>query len=117
MTYPTDKQVEAAAYAFHGQNWHHFNSKNKMIARRDMRAAIIAADQAAWETVENAPRDGTRVMICCTTLTGPYIIEGRWCKNNGDAGPVSCWLTIDGGFWTSVAKFRPMPLPPVEGMP
>ena len=55
MTYPTDKQLEAAAYAFHGQNWHHFDNRNKMIARRNIRAAIIAADQAAWEPIENAP--------------------------------------------------------------
>lgn len=52
----TDKRVEAAIIAY-------------AIAQAKggpgaMRAALLAADAAAWEPMDTAPRDGTEIVLC-----------------------------------------------------
>ena len=56
MNNPTDKQVEAAARAIALIDWQPQMIDKVWINYINVaRAAIIAADQAAWEPIENAP--------------------------------------------------------------
>ena len=56
MTYPTDKQVEAAARAIALIDWQPQMIDKVWINYIDVAsAAIIAADQAAWLPIDQAP--------------------------------------------------------------
>lgn len=50
----TDKMVEAALH-----QWRFGNATSQFDA---MRAALEAADAAAWETIDTAPKDGTKIL-------------------------------------------------------
>ncbi len=58
----TDKMVEAALDVWwEDRFWRHDSEWD--IFKRDMRAALLAADREAWEPMETAPTDGSTVIV------------------------------------------------------
>lgn len=95
MTYPTPAQISAAqmAYLESGGDYDDF-----------WRVALIAADEAAWRPISEAPHDGTHVMLFCESAFGTTIIEG-WRSSR-------IWQTTVITSCCSPTHFRPMLLPP-----
>ena len=83
-----------------------------------MRLALEAAEQAAWQTIESAPRDGTGLWLF-SPVHGQ--IEGRydWVDGGGhpENGPPVYWWTSPhcdfcDGPDDAPTRWRPLPDPP-----
>lgn len=66
MTYPTYEAVNAALTAWFGSPEQWDTSPERYEFIDCMRAALIAAEQAAWQGIESAPKDGTAVLLYCS---------------------------------------------------
>ena len=81
-----------------------------------LRAALSAALAAAWRPIEEAPKDGTRILIWFVHANAAYskdpVGEG-W-----EAVHEACWIDHNGGGWTwhglcgVATKWMPLPSPP-----
>lgn len=58
----TDKQIEAALLAF-DPGFGPIDDAHRCMWNAKMRLALEAAERAAWEPIETAPKDGTEVII------------------------------------------------------
>ena len=117
MTEPTDAMIAAAARVVaerlcHGSVLNADVSMDYCLSCSDCgcrtmaRAALIAAERAAWRPIETAPRDGTEIQVW-----GPSYRRARevvWCDGQW-------WSTVGYGYYPSVTRWRPLPAPPKEG--
>lgn len=91
----TDKQVEAAALALLNTGCVRepvAATESFMLARaRSMaRAALEAAEAAAWETIESAPKDGTAIVVHGHDKNGRhYTSVCAWSENWTGLWPVA----------------------------
>lgn len=108
MTAPTitDAMVEAACRTYEN---HPFVRRSASQAA--MRAALEAAERAAWRPIEEAPKDGTALLVW----------DARWkeCMRAACTGAHSDvrgdWFSVSDGYWLpNPTHFRPLP-PPPEG--
>lgn len=100
--YPTDAMVEAALSTWFGGG-----------LRRDMRAAILAAERAAWSTdMESAPRDGTSILVRFYDGPGADIFDVWW-DDKARGGWTDGDTDYDGNpsSMANPTAWRPMPAP------
>jgi hypothetical protein len=104
MTTIMDEQVEAALREYLVTPGRYGFSPHYM-AR--MRAALEAAERAAWQPIESAPKDGTPVLLG---------------SKRGDLWPmrVRAWSKLydgwrGGGTSCEATHWRPLPAPPAKG--
>jgi hypothetical protein len=107
MTF-TDEQIEAAYQAFTAKPVS--SDDGGWSLRLALRAALEAADAAAWRPIAEAPKDGTHLLI--GIAGGKYHACDAWYD-----GFVCDWITRrSGSRWTRVTipitHFRPLPSPP-----
>lgn len=112
MSEPTQAQIEAAALAICYANCDMPCERCEMQAK----AALIAAERAAWQDIATAPKDGEQVLLQ-DGRWGPYV--GWWGAH--DDGPdnwhfldvtvqgdhLNCWQPGYGP-----THWRPLPAPP-----
>lgn len=104
----TDAQIEAAAKSdatFDGRPWESMGrlDRERYLARS--RAALEAAERAAWRPFSEAPENGTGILVFRPD-TGEFIayfVDDGWFSTNGED------LTGD-----LPTHFRPLPQPPGE---
>ena len=78
-----------------------------------IRAALEAAERAAWRPIEEAPKDGTKFLGACDDMvvitwfgkTSHVPLYG-WCWSNGGPEDVDLW---------EPDVFRPLPAPGEQG--
>lgn len=66
-----------------------------------------------WESIEIAPKDGTRILLFCDRVLG-NIRTGYWYENNQEGYNASGWWLDGFGHPFNVVPFTPsfwMPLP------
>jgi hypothetical protein len=111
----TDKQVEAALNTFMGSMWR--SDWFAKICRRDMRAALEAAERAAWEPIETAQRDGRACHVMLWDSKAEVLQTiARWRADHRLPGPLGpfTWLTMDGALAETVpSHWRHLPEGPV----
>lgn len=97
----TDEQVKKAMLAFREVT----RSGGSLLFEKCMRAALEAADAAAWRPIEEAPKDGTLFQVWRKNRA---VVTAYWNKN------LSCWknpnIAIPALF--EPTHFRPLPEPP-----
>ena len=102
----TDKMVEAAMLAWAA------NPDGPMDA---MRAALLAADAAAWEPMETAPTDGSTVIVYA-----PSPDPEKWHETVCGLPAIICTAAYheDAGYCVDDIRepthWRPLPTPPKE---
>jgi hypothetical protein len=99
MTYePTEAQIEAA-YAAFTHNW------SAKTLRENLRAALIAAEKAAWRPAKDAPQDtwGQWAMEHWNGAFQGALWPDGWVRGLGESGPLS-----------KFRDFRPLPPPPEQ---
>lgn len=118
---PTDAQIEAAARsdaAFDGRGWEAMarTDRDRYLARS--RAALEAAERAAWRPVSEAPKDGTPVLVCGAENRPDKMDVAEW--HYWANGHCYCWATEGALNMQPLdpppTHFRPLPAPP-EGPP
>jgi len=102
----SDEQLQVALDAFYGDS----------IARdvRKMRAALEAAAAAAWRPIEEAPKDGTPVLMA-QMPDGKLMLWPRYCVALYQTIPGAGEVLFDwqyGGKPTHFRYFEPLPEPP-----
>ena len=83
---------------------------------RMVRAALEAAERAAWQPIETAPRDSrTDIWIARgkQIAVASWFAEWKYCRG----GPkTNCWVQPGGAvFEPSPTHWRPLPSPPTDG--
>lgn len=107
----TEAQIEAARAVI-------YELAGMRFADKTIRAALEAAERAAWRPVSEAPKDGTLVLTYWPTLYGAeqYSVRswqtGDWGRIR--AGWADCWMQIKPN--NEPTHFRHLPAPP-EGTP
>lgn len=101
----TEAMVEAAREAF-----------GFPCSHTAMRRALEAAERAAWQPIETAPKDGTPADVWCvnhsaiTTGAGRvpecHFFDGRWHRYTDDGGTEEVH---------NATHWRPPPSPPTDG--
>jgi hypothetical protein len=102
----TEKQVEAALVHFAKGN----HTSDATLETR-MRAALEAADAAAWEPIETAPKDGTEILV----ETSDGVTIGAYGKDGPIYWLVPNYQDQEDRDLCSPTHWRPLPSPPVEG--
>jgi hypothetical protein len=96
----TDVQVEAAALAIVHEMFapHELPLDAELMAkyRATARAALQAAEAAAWQPIETAPKDGTSVLV-------------TWVH--------SVWVNAESTHFMPPTLWRPLPEPPALPLP
>ena len=111
----TDAQVEAFARRFYPDHAHRLHR----VVFEELRAAIEAAERAAWSTdMEAAPRDGTEIMA----LNYDGVLHSRlaWATVDDEKPLRQAWTVLEyvmNEGWSNVeiknlVCWRPLPLPP-----
>jgi hypothetical protein len=108
MTYePTEAQMNAAYVAFM-HNW------SARTFHESIRAALIAAEKAAWRPIGEAPQDGTNTILA-NRMT---VAVGKWARNDWRAMYFAWEGTNDfsagAGLIYKPTHFRPLPPPPEQ---
>ncbi len=92
--------VEAACDAFAvSETW----PTNAIAGRfaQNMRAALEAAERAAWQPIETAPKDGSRILLrAMSQHVGWWEDENDW------------WATGLDSYVRNPTHWRPLPAPP-----
>lgn len=102
----TDKMVDAALCAFGDHNAHRKPWQMTHGHELDaMRAALLAADAAAWEPISAAPGGATLVDLWCPQ-SHTYAVRGRYWEQDGQ------WLEEETTRVLNPVKWRPLPAPP-----
>ena len=123
----TDPRIEAAARAIHlwdSDNlplpWAEVPGRIKKRRYEQAQAALAAAaDRAAWRPIEEAPKDGTSVLLYaeCShqvellSFKEPIVLTGYW--DEIDQAWCSTTSTWEGPFFEPT-HFQPLPAPPTE---
>lgn len=86
----SDPRIEAAARALCDREigpglWMRIGSDGAANFRAAARAALEAADAAAWQPIESAPKDGRRVLLVVHVGTDPFVLEGYY-EADGERG-------------------------------
>lgn len=104
---PSEQQVEAAARAaFNAShqndiwNWDDAHPEVKSRYRKEVRAALEAAELEAWQDVELAPRDGTPIIGAFWSI--------RWADSHRKGDIVRCWYQPE--FEAFISSCREMTL-------
>ena len=107
----TDKQVEAALAIMDEPMSMHVSRASRM------KAALEAAEAAAWEAIESAPKDGTGFLAYHAIEAGRYwaFLSCYW--TDGDVG--LGWYTVDlfdarNERLVTPTHWRHLPQPPKE---
>lgn len=72
---------------------------------------------AGWRRMDQAPRDGTHVLIWGSQAKVPavaYFDIGD--ENDGDWHGKPVWTDGDGAYWPDPVAWKPLPAPPAEGV-
>ena len=110
----TDKQVEAAGSVVFavtiGPVSEYLGAKGTK--RREsfdalIRRALEAAEAAAWEPIETAPKDGPRILV-----EGPHSRGGTYIETTDYWGGKWSIEWMDG--YGAPTRWRPLPAPPKE---
>jgi hypothetical protein len=64
---------------------------------------------SAWQSIETAPKDGTRVLLHHPHAEDETVVAGFWGEWGG-AGP--CWITDHAEGWLNPTHWMPLPAPP-----
>ena len=108
----TDQMVEAALQAYCGQD-HQLDFGVLEAHLKAMRAALEAAEGAAWQPIETAPCDGTTVLVYA-----PSPDHQRWHESVHDLPHILCTAAYheDAGFCIDTIRepthWRPLPAAP-----
>lgn len=100
----TDKAIEAATQALK-LYW----SKGLVNFEDAAKAAIEAYEAVMWRPIEEAPKDGSSVLLVINNKEVVDVVQG-----------IGHWTTHNGGGWTwygiagTPTHFRPLPTPPKE---
>ena len=114
----TDAQVEAACRRFYDMkfgagSWPNTSKHSIAEWRKRMRAALEAAEKAAWMQISEAPKDGTEILAFAQSselLGRKFIGVAQWAE-------ASDWLpgSVAGWFWPYAirpTRFRTLSAPP-----
>jgi len=105
----TDRMVEAAFEKL--KLW----LLDSPAGRERIRAALAAADAAAWEGIESAPRDGTRVLV---RQDGETAVAGWMTAIEDGSGEWIIWRRFGSDAMAirmlAPTHWRPLPAPPVQ---
>jgi 16S rRNA G1207 methylase RsmC len=109
----TEAQIEAARAVI-------YELAGMRFADKTIRAALEAAERAAWRPVSEAPKDGTPVLVVGAENRPDKMDVAEWHYYCTAEGPYYCWAT-EGVFSMEPldpppTHFRPLPAPP-EGTP
>jgi hypothetical protein len=96
--WPSDAAVEAALHV-----WYY--TPHATSVHDQMRAALIAADRAAWQPIETAPRSGEVVLLWAPDFDRP---RTGWTYANDP------WQDIRDSN-AEPTHWRPLPAPPAQG--
>ena len=116
----TETMVEAACRALATNMsaipWDEYGEENRCDVRKGMRAALEAADAAAWQPIETAPKDGTDILVSMWEDHQLVVVSFD------ETQPKSKfpWLGVpDGPGYAASAPthWRPLPEPPVTPPP
>jgi hypothetical protein len=104
MTYePTEAQIDAAYAAYIFNMYAKMNDKT--VIRDGIRAALIAAEKAAWRPAKDAPQD----------TWGQWTVDGREAAFQGELWPDGRVVGSCENFPLSKFRdFRPLPPPPEQ---
>jgi len=72
--WPSDAAVEAAVSAFHAP-------LHNMTVLDRMRAALLAADRAAWQDISTAPKTSMAIQVWCPERSNIYLVT--WWPGSG----------------------------------
>lgn len=102
----SDKAIEAAIHAFFADVTAEAPTEERI------RAAIAAYEQAMWQPIEIAPKDGEDVLLL---MWGNTQIVCSF--DDATSDPEYPWLTLDGPSYHYLAPthWRPLPPPPEDG--
>lgn len=88
----TTRQIEAALAAFHA----HMRGDIHAPYDKAMAAALAAAEAAAWEPIESAPKDGRAILVSqngVCAIAGWSRLGGYWqilpCSPSGEVNPIN----------------------------
>lgn len=108
----TDAMVEAAARAMRvGEGSFLPMSYWEDVAR----AALEAAERAAWRPIEEAPKDGTRILVPHNGAVFLVSWWDAWYGDESEPGWMMAYCDEESGGYVPATHFRPLPTPPGAG--
>ena len=112
----TNEQIEAAARAtflgmYNGEDagWSMVDARIKAQWHTIARAALEAAERAAWQPIKTAPKDG-RPLLLNPTFVGMFDVAMGYWQHEHD-----CWYMVNVGHMNGLwhpTRWRPLPEPP-----
>ncbi|MGL4296911.1 MAG: hypothetical protein ACRCTG_14460 [Aestuariivirga sp.] len=106
----SDAQVEAALREmFAGMDWLDSPDIMKLSVAGRMRAALEAAEKAAWKPIGEAPKDGTWFLAFQNGETYPCQFHE---EEPEEYAGLKGWLDLFNRSFEEPTMFRPLPTPP-----
>lgn len=122
----TDEQIEAAALAIINKaraddedvvlaplsSLSQVHESYAAWARETARAALEAAERAAWRPIETAPKDGAKVLVSISRRNNPSL--GRMSLVAAFVSHRNYWACVEGDPIYPPIAWRPLPQPPED---
>lgn len=107
----TDEQVEVALNAYQEIEYDAcFDDSERCTQHAAIRKALEAAEQAAWQPIETAPRDGNFIMVA--KLNSEYFVrQSAWSRINHE------WVVDKNEYITVCLDFQPTHWRPLPELP
>lgn len=84
--------------------------------RAILEAALPLCERGAetgWLTMESAPKDGTKILVCWDAPTSAYQAIGVVFFDHSES--YNGWLSFPGYWYKEPTRWRPLPPPPTDG--